>query len=222
MSVEHGSLYRLRPTTAEPQQQNVWRPERDAPKLPKRRMWVALALLGVLALVLIAQLVRYQAFGVIPKVAKDEKSLTVDPYLPRGSITDINGYPLAIEYYTYDITVDPSSIKHPEHLGLELGPLISKDPIELAQEIQASKESRYLVLAKDMGPDAVKAIEEYEKALNADLPIVVEAKPQRYYPEGNLLCHVLGFVPPNRVGYYGLEGYYDDFLPRDQPHTTTS
>jgi len=212
MSVDHSNLYRLRPTTAEPQHQNAWRSGQDVPKLPERRMWVALALLGVLALILIAQLVRYQAFGVIPTAAKGEKGIAVDPYLPRGSITDINGYPLAIEYYTYDITVDPSSIKKLQEFGLNLGPLINKDPIELAQKIRENKESRYLVLARNMGPAAVKGIENYEIAKKKDLQVNFEAKPQRYYPEGNLLCHVLGFVPPNRDGYYGLEGYYDDFL----------
>lgn len=214
MSVDHGNLYRLRPTTAETENQNGWRPPRDAPKLPKGRIWVTLALLGILALVLVAQLVRYQAFGVIPKVDKIEKETTVDRFLPRGSITDINGSPLAIEYYNYNITVDPVNIEEPEKLGLKLGPLISKDPGELAQKIRENKDkkNRYLILAENMGPAVVKGIEEYEESKEEDLPVIIEAMPQRYYPEGNLLCHVLGFVPKNRVGYYGLEGYYDDFL----------
>jgi len=214
MSVDRSNLYRLRPTTAEPENENDWRPQRDAPKLPKGRIWVILALLGILALVLVAQLVRYQAFGVIPKVDKIEKETTVDPFLPRGTITDINGSPLAIEYYKYNITVDPINIKDPEVLGLKLGPLISKDPGELAQKIRENqdKKNRYLILAENMGPAVVKGIEEYEDTKEESLPVTIEAMPQRYYPEGNLLCHVLGFVPKNRVGYYGLEGYYDDFL----------
>jgi cell division protein FtsI/penicillin-binding protein 2 len=173
---------------------------------------VALALLGILALILIAQLVRYQAFGVVPKMDKGEKSVTVDPLLARGSISDRNGYPLAIEYYVYDITVDPSIVKDPEQLAFDLGPLLNQDPVELAQKIQDNKDSRYLALAKNMGPAVVKRIEAKEKEKEENFPIAVEARPQRYYPEGNLLCHVLGFVPLNRVGYYGLEGYYDDFL----------
>lgn len=214
MSVDHGNLYRLRPATAEPERQDAWRPQRDPPQLPKRRMWVALTILGILALVLAAQLVRYQAFGVIPKVDKLEKEYTVDRFLPRGSITDINGSPLSIEYYKYNIIVDPSLITDPETLGLKLGPFISKDPVELAQNIRANQAYQYLILAEDMGPAVVKSIEQYnEDDKNKDkLPVSIEAMPQRYYPEGNLLCHVLGFVPKNRVGYYGLEGYYDDFL----------
>jgi len=124
---------------------------------------VALALLGILALILIAQLVRYQAFGVVPKMDKGEKSVTVDPLLARGSISDRNGYPLAIEYYVYDITVDPSIVKDPEQLAFDLGPLLNQDPVELAQKIQDNKDSRYLALAKNMGPAVVKRIEAKEK-----------------------------------------------------------
>ncbi len=223
MSVDRGNLYRIRPTAAESQLTNTRQPSRDVINLPKSRIWVALALLGILALVLSAQLVRYQAFGVLPKVDRVGKSATVDPFLARGTITDINGSPLAIEYYTYDITVDPSTIKDPDEFTSDLGDFLNIDAAELSQKIREAKDSRYLVLVKDTGPAVVERIEAENKRRDEEkdpdkrekepsFPIVVEAKPNRYYPEGNLLCHVLGFVPKNRIGYYGLEGYYDDFL----------
>ncbi len=183
MSVDHGNLYRLRPTSAESQHPNSWQPHQDAPKLPERRIWVALALLGILALVLIAQLVRYQAFGVVPKVDKREEGAAVDPFLARGSITDRTGYPLAIEYYTYDITTDPSIIKNPEDFTPDLGPLLDQDPGALAQKIRDNKKSRYLVLAKDMGPEVVKRIEQKNKERTdrneADIPVAIIPKLKR-------------------------------------------
>ncbi len=210
MSVEHGNLYRLRPTKAEPQHQ-AWQPQQGPPELPKRRMWVALALLGVFALVLIAQLARYQIFGVAPKV-DGVKRTVVDSLLSRGSITDRNGHPLSIEYYVYNITTDPSNIKNPNDFASDLAPLLGQDPSEIVQKIEENKSRRYLVLAKDMGPEIVKRIKAKEEQDEKDFAIDIEAKPRRYYPEGNLLCHVLGFVPANRIGYYGLEGYYDNFF----------
>ena len=210
MSVEHGNLYRIRPITAEPRP-DAWQPQQDASKLPKRRIWVALAFLGIFALVLSAQLVRYQAFGVVPKVDGGKRAV-VDPLISRGSIVDRNGHPLATEYYVYNVIVDPSHITDPGSFALKIGPLLNQDPGEIIQKIEESKGRRYLVLAKDMGPEIVKLIEAKEEKDEKPLGVDVEAKPQRYYPEGNLLCHVLGFVPPNRSGYYGLEGYYDDFL----------
>ena len=180
-------------------------------------MWVALAFLGVLALVLVAQLIRYQAFGVVPKVDKNNKNTAVDPRLARGSITGRNGHPLAIEYYTYNIIVDAANIEAPEELADKLGPLLNQDPHELAQKIRENNQTHYLAVARKISPAGVKRIKDKEERDEQRLPIIIEARPQRYYPEGNLLCHVLGFVPLNRIGYYGIEGYYDDFLRATSP-----
>ncbi len=40
----------------------------------------------------------------------------------------------------------------------------------------------------------------------------IEATNARYYPEGTLLAHALGFVGSDNQGLYGLEYYYDDTL----------
>lgn len=212
MSADQGNLYRLRPTKAEPRHPNAWQQQADDPKVSERRMWVVLAFLGVLALVLVAQLVRYQAFGAVPKVDKTNKNTAVDPRLPRGNITDRNGRPLAIEYYTYNIIVDAANIEKPEDIANDLGPLLDQNPNELAQKIRENNQTHYLVVAQEMSPAVVKRIRDKEEKDKREFAITIEARPKRYYPEGSLMCHVLGFVPENRIGYYGVEGYYDDFL----------
>ena len=42
--------------------------------------------------------------------------------------------------------------------------------------------------------------------------IFTEAQNTRYYPEGTLLAHALGFVGSDNQGLFGLEYYYDDLL----------
>ena len=36
--------------------------------------------------------------------------------------------------------------------------------------------------------------------------------PKRVYPNGDLAGHVLGFVNQENEGYFGVEGYYDEWL----------
>ena len=36
--------------------------------------------------------------------------------------------------------------------------------------------------------------------------------PKRVYPNGELAGHVLGFVNQENKGYFGVEGYYDEWL----------
>jgi cell division protein FtsI/penicillin-binding protein 2 len=36
--------------------------------------------------------------------------------------------------------------------------------------------------------------------------------PLRVYPAGNLAGHVLGFVNQEDEGFFGIEGYYDEWL----------
>ncbi len=42
--------------------------------------------------------------------------------------------------------------------------------------------------------------------------VFLEAQTSRYYPEGTLLAHVLGFTGSDNQGLYGLEYYYNDYL----------
>lgn len=42
--------------------------------------------------------------------------------------------------------------------------------------------------------------------------VQTEAKTSRYYPQGSLAAHVLGFAGNDNQGLYGLEYYYDDLL----------
>src|SRR5690606_40401632 len=42
--------------------------------------------------------------------------------------------------------------------------------------------------------------------------VVVSSIPRRYYPHGSMAAHVLGFVALDDVGYYGIEGFYDEAL----------
>lgn len=75
----------------------------------------------------------------------------------------------------------------------------------------SSKNLVWVPLAKKISPDSKKRV--------AALKITglgFEEMSKRYYPEGSLASQILGFVgkdkDDNDIGYFGLEGYYDEQL----------
>lgn len=62
-------------------------------------------------------------------------------------------------------------------------------------------------LARGLSVDAAEAV----RALGLSGIRVVE-RPQRYYPQGSLASHVLGFAGSDNQGLEGIEYYYDEVL----------
>jgi cell division protein FtsI/penicillin-binding protein 2 len=179
------------------------------------RLQMVLAVLMVFGLVLAAQLVRYQVVAArrLPAGADaGTDNAALRAVLPRGTIVDRRGHPLALETYAYQVTASPRDMLDREAAALRLAPLLGVDAGDLMQRFAAHADSAYLPLGF-VGPaagEAIRAMRQYT--------ITAEPLPRRYYPEGRLAAHVLGFVAADRRGYYGLEGYYDAFLRANTPH----
>jgi cell division protein FtsI/penicillin-binding protein 2 len=74
----------------------------------------------------------------------------------------------------------------------------------------ASPEVEWLLLATQIEPDSVAAIE----ALNLE-GILLESEPMRYYPNDAFASHILGFTNAEHAGNYGVEGELDDVIGGD-------
>src|SRR5699024_9332714 len=57
--------------------------------------------------------------------------------------------------------------------------------------------------------DHTKALEVNRAGLRG---VIIEDHEGRYYPNGRLASHVLGFTNSNNSGVYGLEAYYNEVL----------
>ncbi|RME80456.1 MAG: penicillin-binding protein 2 [Caldilineae bacterium] len=209
MNLEQGgNIYRLRPDS--PATNAYIAQPRQSPKDAdphEIRIYIMLALFLLFGLILAGQLIRYQAFGVVPKTARENPNAAIDQLLERGVITDRRGHPLAMDHFKYEIKISPKDIEDPEAFAERVAPIIGKDPLQLVKAIEENRDAAYLTIAYPEPP----AIGEKVIALG-EPTIGAVPWPKRYYPEGNLACHVLGLVAGDRRGYYGLEGYFDDFL----------
>lgn len=118
-------------------------------------------------------------------------------------------YPLAANKRYNLIYAVPKNVKNKEEIAKALAPLLNMDESDILSKL--SKSDGLYEPLKHQVEDEVK-----DKIVSLNLA-GIEWQPEdyRYYPENNIGSHILGFVGyqgDNKVGQYGLEGYWDKEL----------
>jgi len=134
----------------------------------------------------------------------------------RGNIYSSDNYPLALTDTKYLLFANPNEIKDASSVAHKLAPILETDAEKVADEEQDIKPKLssglyWVVLARDLDNSVRDAIQSLGIA-----GLGVEEVYSRYYPEGYMASHVLGYVRSDEVGnpkgYFGVEGYYDGDL----------
>ena len=106
------------------------------------------------------------------------------------------------------ITADPTLI--PETGVKGVAKILSKILGEPAEKLESSlirRKVRYVFLKNRLEPEISRKIE------NLDLKgVVLIPEHWRYYPEGSLAAHIVGFLNHDGFGQYGIEGYFNTDL----------
>lgn len=138
----------------------------------------------------------------------------------RGQILDANGLALAQNEPVRTVIADASLIKNPDELAEMLaGPLgltVAVTKEKLARQVFSEREKkmvpcRYIVLKKQFPEVEALELEELLRAAKIR-GIHFEQDFTRVYPNGGMLCHVLGFTNSEGVGMDGIERSLDDQL----------
>jgi len=176
----------------------------------QHRLLALSAILIALVLLLIGQLVRWQILSHILFVQRarsvQSQPREIEPH--RGMILDRKGHILSMDTFTYQVTGAPRWVKDLDEAAAELDTWLPQSKEEL-REILAG-EALHAFLAKGLLPKAAEAVEE----LDLD-GIQITPHAYRFYPEGSLAGHLLGFVNARGKGF-GLEKYYHELL-KGQP-----
>ena len=132
---------------------------------------------------------------------------TVPIFANRGLITDRNGEPLAVSTPVMSIWVNPSQISGvAESINL-LAQALELDPDILARNIAVNADKEFLYVKRRLPPaDA-------DRILALGLAGVYEQQEfQRFYPQGEVAAHLLGFSDVDDIGQEGLELSYNNWL----------
>lgn len=138
----------------------------------------------------------------------------------RGNIYDSNMNLLATDKTVWRIFVSSREIKkQKKNTGNDYTDTISRglsDILGLEYESVHKKISNSNVLditvKKNASEEEYKKVIDFIKENNLSDMLFTEAQTSRFYPEGTLAAHVLGFTGTDLQGLYGLEYSYDDIL----------
>lgn len=127
----------------------------------------------------------------------------------RGRILDRNGEELAVNIPVRTVTADGTHIHDPAALAAVAAPFLEMPVPELTQKLSTKRP--YVVIRKAVSEEnAQRMIRAMEKAGLRGLYLEEDAV--RSYPNGEMLCHVLGFVDHSGHGIDGIEKMLDGEL----------
>lgn len=172
-----------------------------------RRLWTIVIGLGFASMLIIGRLVAFQVVqGASWKEMGEEVHNTVVTVMPdRGIIYDSNGAVLASNSADYRIAASPQLVTQAEELATALSPILQKPRYEILALLQA--DAPYVLLEARVAPEVAEAIRDLDYS-----GVQIDPLPRRIYPQGELMCHVLGYVDFDGVGGSGVEGYYQSEL----------
>jgi cell division protein FtsI (penicillin-binding protein 3) len=123
----------------------------------------------------------------------------------RGIIYDRNGEKLAISIMADSVCADPSKIIDPAGTSKQIAEILNLDSQAVFKKISAPKS--FCWLARKISPEQSASVE------NANIEgIFLVKEPKRFYPNGELAAHLLGFVGLDASGLEGLESKFDESL----------
>ena len=158
---------------------------------------------------------------VMAQMDYDSKSI---PF-KRGDIKDRNGTVLATSEKVYNLVLDPYVVlnsngdcEKPTAEAIEEYFGIDKETVYDA--LDENPDSRYIVLAKKLDYDTVKAYQDFmnseDEQDQKDSALVkgiwFDEEYLRQYPYDSLAASLIGFTVSGNQGTWGLEGYYNDML----------
>lgn len=187
------------------------------------RFWMIVFFFGALSLMVIGPLIVHQVFqfGAAPAAGVAHQGQS-----PRGVIVDRNGALLAADRYFYQVTATPKNIKDDAQrleVAQQLEQLAELPIAKTVKLLTEYQDALYVELAPAISLEqGQRVLDEQERlakkvGLFPLLEVNLTPTPKRYYPEGELGAHLIGMLALSDEsawyeGYYGLEGYYNNFL----------
>jgi cell division protein FtsI/penicillin-binding protein 2 len=130
-------------------------------------------------------------------------------YAERGAVLDANNEVLAHNVPVETVVADATHINDANAIVDLVASELKIPRGELAEKLQG--ERRYIVLKREVATAQANRLREQLRAKNLR-GIYFEHDATRIYPNGAMLCHVIGFTDFEHHGIQGVEGSMDQYL----------
>jgi len=173
-----------------------------------RVLWL-IAGFALIALIALLRIVSLGLGGQAPQRTSLEEAMVP----PRGEITDRNGAPLARAFPAYALWFEPSAmgdtgsplVHSPEEVAAGLKKIFPDiDEARMARRLASGKPG---YLRRRILPEEANRV----FALG-EIALEIPRESDRYYPQGTLAAHVLGYVVENKGGKIGMEEVLEERL----------
>ncbi len=201
------------------------------PELHRRLKWVALIAFAVFA-ALVGRLWQLQVMRGDSYFERTVSNVVKERYLPsvRGKILDAKGIALADNRPAFNVYATPKQLTDATRAELSRMLGLSDDELGKIDERLAIGTKRDpktpVLILEDQGRDRAALV---EQSLTKLPGIEVHHEPYRYYPQGDLAAHLVGYMtqmtsseadrltnqgydPSELVGRYGLESAWENYL----------
>lgn len=174
----------------------------------QKRILVLTVLISFIFIALFVRLFFVQVINskYLQNLAEDQWTRALPIASERGKIYDTNGVSLAVSYSSYNIYSRAREVENAEETANFLCKFLDLPKQKVFDKLTDSSVSEVLISTKITSEQAIEIIKKQYKG------IYVTEDSTRYYPYGNLLTQVLGFVTSDNQGQAGIELYYDDKL----------
>lgn len=175
----------------------------------KMRMSIVIAFLMLCFIVIVARAFTIQVKGkeFYTKQGDIRQIREIDLHVPRGTIFDRNGEPLAISTPMISIGIEPSKLIDQLSRIEQLAEALDLDPVKLKELVTDKKNKKFIYIKRRIPPYLADTV----KALNIT-GVEFRKEFKRFYPAGEITSQLIGFTDANDTGKEGIESTYDQWL----------
>lgn len=179
-------------------------------KIKNNRIKITIIAVTIICLIILIRIFYLQLFSYnkLNKLATSLWQRNLPITAERGEILDRNGKVLATNITTTTIYVVPNQIKNKEEVAQKLSQVLNKDYEKILKHLT---KRTYLEKLNPEGRQLDSETADKINKLNLD-GVYLMKESKRYYPYGEVLAHVLGYVGIDNQGLSGLELQYDKYL----------
>jgi len=181
----------------------------------RTRVALVVASLGLAALGIVLRLITLQVLesDQLRARARRQHEQVIEVGGQRGSILDRNAREFAVSIGTRSLYAHPSRVKDPDRMARLLAPHLGRPESELRASLRSDEP--FVWLKRRIDPLQARAIAELDPQIGRGGPIDFQDEPKRYYPQGELAVHVVGFADVDQHGIEGIERRFDEVLQGD-------
>lgn len=180
-------------------------------KIPvyRARRWFVIALLGAAFLALAGRAVHLQVFNheFLQEQADARHLRVVSIAAHRGMIQDRRGQPLAVSTPVDSVWANPQALGPAREYLPVLAKLLNMDIDHLQRTLAKRSDREFVYLRRHISPELAARVTEVGAP-----GVFLEREYRRYYPDGEVAAHIVGFTNVDDTGQEGLELAYDEWM----------